>query len=331
MSSRCRGCAAMLIAACFATAAYSAPLPRLAIESGSLTVSGVSSGGYMATQFQLGYSRIVAGAGVIAAGPWGCSRGSLLRALADCLDRATSVPDAPGLVALARTTAATGAIDPLDGLKPARVWLFHGTRDETVASPVAVALVEFYRPFVTAANLRVVDTVAAPHGVPTEADGASCDHTATPYLYACHYDGIGEMLSFLYRGGAAGARSAAGELSRFDQAPYDPAGTLAPQGYLYVPRSCSAQAPCRLHVAFHGCRQGSDFVGETFVREAGYNRWADDNRLVVLYPQTQKSMMLPLNPQGCWDWWGYAGVDYATHDGKQMAAVRAMVRALAGF
>ena len=327
----CRRIATTLLAASVAAGAYAAPLPRLAIENGSLTVSGVSSGGYMATQFQLGYSRIVAGAGVIAAGPWGCSRGSLLRALGDCLDKMTSAPDVPGLIALARTTAATGAIDPLDGLKPARVWLFHGTHDETVAASVAAALVEFYRPFVAASNLHVVDTVAAPHGVPTEAAGASCDRTAAPYLYACHYDAVGEMLTFLYRGAATGAHAAAGELRRFDQAPYDPTGTLAPQGYLYVPRACSAHAPCRLHVAFHGCRQGSDFVGERYVNEAGYNRWADDNRLVVLYPQTQKSMMLPLNPQGCWDWWGYAGVDYATHDGKQMAAVRAMVHAVAGF
>jgi hypothetical protein len=29
------------------------PLPRLAIERGSLTVSGVSAGGYMATQYQV--------------------------------------------------------------------------------------------------------------------------------------------------------------------------------------------------------------------------------------------------------------------------------------
>ena len=326
-----RGTAAIVIAISLVAGARAAPLPRLAIDGGSLTVSGVSSGGYMATQFQLSFSRVVGGIGVFAAGPWGCARDSLVRALADCLDRPTSAPDVPALVELARTAAAAGTIDPLEGLAATRVWLFHGTRDELVAPPVAAALAEFYRSFVAPPNLRVVDTFAAPHGVPTEAAGASCDRTAPPYLYACRYDGVGEMLTFLYRGAATATHSPPGLLTRFDQARYDPQGTLAAQGYLYVPRGCDRHAPCRLHIAFHGCRQGTEFVGEAYVRDAGYNRWADSNRLIVLYPQAQKSLVWPLNPQGCWDWWGYAGADYATHNGPQVAAVRAMVRALAGF
>ena len=35
---------------------------------------------------------------------------------------------------------------------------------------------------------------------------------------------------------------------------------------------------------------------------------------------------LTANPDGCWDWWGYAGDDaYFTCDGKQMRAVRAII------
>ena len=88
---------------------------------------------------------------------------------------------------------------------------------------------------------------------------------------------------------------------------------------------------CRLHIAFHGCRQGADQGGEAFVRDAGYNRWADAHGLVVLYPQARRSLLLPMNPEGCWDWWGYSGARYAVRDGPQVGAVRAMVRALAGF
>ena len=117
----------------------------------------------------------------------------------------------------------------------------------------------------------------------------------------------------------------------FEQSPYDPTGSLAPRGYLYVPRACAGRQPCRLHVAFHGCRQGAEFVGEAFVRDAGYNRWADAHGLVVLYPQAKRSRLWPLNPEGCWDWWGYSDENYATRDGREVAAVRAMVRALAGF
>jgi poly(3-hydroxybutyrate) depolymerase len=199
---------------------------------------------------------------------------------------------------------------------------------------VTRAHAEFYRGFVPAANPRYHDDRAVGHGVPTEAAGGSCDTTAPPYLYACGYDGVGEMLAFLYGAALAtppATATAAGSLTSFEQAPYDPGGSLAARGYLYVPRACAGRQPCRLHVAFHGCRQGADFVGESFVRDAGYNRWADAHRLVVLYPQTRRSPLLPMNPDGCWDWWGYTDEHYATRDGPQVAAVRAMVRALAGF
>ncbi|HEY6898981.1 MAG TPA: hypothetical protein VI279_17105, partial [Rhodocyclaceae bacterium] len=36
----------------------------------------------------------------------------------------------------------------------------------------------------------------------------------------------------------------------------------------------------------HGCKQSFDNIGETFVRHAGYNEWADTNRIIILYPQT---------------------------------------------
>ncbi len=286
----------------------------------------------MATQFHVSFSSVVRGAGVFAAGPWDCARGSLARAFGDCLGRAESAPQAAALVELAQAAAAAGQIDPLGGLATARVWLFRGSRDGTVAAPVTRALADFYRAFVGEPGLRYLDDRAVGHGIPTLSAGAPCEVTAAPYLNACGYDGVGEMLAFLYgERSLAPPAAAAGTLSRFGQSAYDPGGNLATQGYLYVPRACVGRGPCRLHIAFHGCRQGADFVDEAFVRDAGYNRWADAHRLVVLYPQVRRSQFLPLNPEGCWDWWGYTGERYAMRDGPQIAAVRAMVRALAGF
>jgi poly(3-hydroxybutyrate) depolymerase len=63
---------------------------------------------------------------------------------------------------------------------------------------------------------------------------------------------------------------------------------------------------------------------DTFARLAGYNEWADANRIVVLYPQAESIPPFP-NPRGCWDWWGYTDGNYATRSGKQMAAIRAMI------
>jgi hypothetical protein len=36
-----------------------------------------------------------------------------------------------------------------------------------------------------------------------------------------------------------------------------------------------------------------------------------------------------MNPNGCWDWWGYSGEDYATKKGAQMQAVKQLIEAVA--
>jgi poly(3-hydroxybutyrate) depolymerase len=62
------------------------------------------------------------------------------------------------------------------------------------------------------------------------------------------------------------------------------------------------------------------------VREAGYNRWAESNGLIVLYPQAIKRYSPSVfNPRGCWDWWGYTGATYHTQAGPQIRAVKAML------
>jgi poly(3-hydroxybutyrate) depolymerase len=105
--------------------------------------------------------------------------------------------------------------------------------------------------------------------------------------------------------------------------------SMGATGYAYVPASCASER-CRVHVAFHGCRQGAEEIGERFVRDAGYNRWADTNRLIVLYPQAvARYVFWTFNPRGCWDWWGYSGSGYATRDAPQIRAVMAMVERIA--
>jgi poly(3-hydroxybutyrate) depolymerase len=63
-------------------------------------------------------------------------------------------------------------------------------------------------------------------------------------------------------------------------------------------------------------------VGFDYVYEAGFSGWAD---LVVLFPQAVSS---DVNPNGCWDWWGYTGPAYASNIGVQMRAVWSIVQDL---
>ena len=88
------------------------------------------------------------------------------------------------------------------------------------------------------------------------------------------------------------------------------------------------QGECRVHISFHGCNQNAEAIGDQYAQQVGLNEWADSNNTVVLYPQTKKSMFMPLNPQACWDWWGYTGDNYATKGAMQITAVMNMVNAL---
>jgi poly(3-hydroxybutyrate) depolymerase len=311
-------------------AAATTPLPKLNLAS-DLTVSGLSSGGYMAAQFHVAFSNQVQGAAIIAAGPVYCAQNSLAVAFGKCLNQAGSQPDLAAAATYLKAQQQAGAIDNLNNLKDDKVWLFHGTADVTVASSVSDALTAQYQTWVAPNNLRYVNDQKFAHHFPTNStSGNDCLTSEAPFLGNCQYDAAGLMLAHLLPKLAPKAVAASGTLHLINQFEMAAAakGQLAETGYLYVPQSCSKGQKCQLHVSFHGCKQYAGAVGDAYARGTGLNEYADTNRLVVLYPQTEKSSVAPLNPSGCWDWWGYSGENYATKKGPQMAAVKQLIDAL---
>jgi hypothetical protein len=103
-------------------------------------------------------------------------------------------------------------------------------------------------------------------------------------------------------------------------------------GYAYVPKNCSDGQQCKLHMAFHGCVQYHGKVGDAYILHSGYNKWADTNNMIIIYAQTIASSISPMNPNGCWDWWGYCGnpTTYDTVKGSQMAAMRDIISRVSG-
>ena len=320
------------------------PLPALGALDTGVTVSGISSGGFMAVQFQVAHSARVGGVGVLAGGPYECAEGSMWRALDDCM-----APSAPAQVAdVARTRARieararAGMIDPPAGLGDDRAWVLSGEADETVAPAVVDALAAFYRATLAEGALRAVKVPGAGHAMISVADpqANACATSAPPFINRCgEFDAAGELLAHLLGPLAPRVARPAGELLAFDQRPFVAGDafdlSLAEQGYVYVPPGCR-DGGCRVHLALHGCRQGEAQIGRRFVEGAGYNEWADANRLIVLYPQVRPrsgfafgSWRWVYNPKGCWDWWGYSGADYATREGGQIRALRAMLARLA--
>lgn len=331
------------------------PLPALNIDIGQTSVSGISSGGFMAVQFQVAHSAIVKGAGVVAGGPYDCAQGDLVTATTRC--SCTGEPylncrvgdDSTDVPALLRTTArlfAAGLIDDPANLAGQKTLILAGLEDPLVPRTISAQLADFYRGAgVPAANVSTVTLDHAGHTFPTKGFGNACAVTGDPYLGKCGFDSAKAILEWIY-GPLKASKSgkAKGRFQKFDQRPYipqDPAPGFAwssgldSSGWVYVPDNCAKGEPCRLHVALHGCKQGHSYLplkppaggglyyGTTFLANAGYDRLADANHLVILFPQ---AVSVPLrNPNGCWDWWGYTNRHYADRQGVQIRALRAMV------
>ena len=305
-------------------------LPPLKLDPARITVSGISSGAYMAQQMHLAFSDRLAGAAYLAGGPWHCAQGSLSTALAQCMTPAQGKgPDIATLATAAREAAKAGRIAPLAGLAGDQVLILHGKGDETVSESLSVASSELYRAIAPEAKLSVDLGRAFSHTFPTLDAGASCAVSAAPYIGHCGFDAAGTIFEKLLGKPRRSADRAQGSVRSFDQDLYrgESDAFLAGKGYVYVPEACAKGSRCGLHIVFHGCQQNADTIGEKFVREAGYNRWADAYDVVVLYPQT-RATLAPLNPKGCWDWWGFSGQNYDTREGVQLRAIATMSAAL---
>jgi poly(3-hydroxybutyrate) depolymerase len=317
-------------------------LPQLGIDVKQTSASGLSAGAYMAGQVQVAHSTEMIGAALVAGGPYGCAEtGSgvlpaaarnVTRALEGCMAdklRSEGVPDISELTERAKALANEGKIDPLTGLATDKVYLFSGGSDHIVAPSIVQAAKDFYIQAGVAEDKIKFDTRKdAGHAFLTTDSGTSCGVSASPFVGDCDYDQAGAILKWLYGDLAAASDKPAGKFIRFDQPQFskDSAANLSKEGIVYVPASCSKEANCRLHIALHGCEQNINTVGMTFVEGSGFARWADTNRLVILFPQVSASV---LNPKGCWDWWGYTGDDYLTKDAPQIAAIWKMVEGLA--
>ena len=319
--------AVILITACGTEEpAVSAESVSYNVDSSRISVSGVSSGAMMATQLHVAHSSLFNGVALLSGGPWYCAQGSMKRGLGPCM-KGGDIDNAQ-LIAAVKQAEADGAIDSLANLADDRAWVFHATLDEAVAEAVSQAAIAFYTEFMPHESVKYVGNVEAAHGFPTLETGVACNEMAEPYLNACDYDAAGRLLATLY-GELKPAVATAADLREISQPGADDA-TMLDHALLYVPESCADGEACGLHVALHGCLQSTDYIDDAFAKGAGYNEWAEANRLLILYPQAASSKIAPVNPMGCWDWWGYTDDSYATKAGPQVKVIKATMDALAG-
>jgi poly(3-hydroxybutyrate) depolymerase len=319
-----------------------AGLPALGADLSRTSVSGLSSGGYMAGQFHLAHSKTVTGAAILAAGPFGCAESpgaeafpyfpaaiayNLAQALSGCMASSSSsadVLDSKKLLRRAAALAEEGKIDPLSNLQRSKVYLYLGGGDHTVARAVVEAARDFYLAAgVPAANIEFVFNRRGGHAFLTAGRGEACEKSDPPFVNDCNYDQAGTILGLFYGPLAPKGAAKDGNFITFAQSDYAPSrAALAEEGSAYVPAACRAQPRCRVHIVFHSCKQSQAEVGGAVIRDTGFADWAETNNLVVLFPQVAAST---LNPLSCWDWWGYTGLGFLTRTAPQIKAVEAML------
>ena len=335
MTTPLRLAAAALALAGIAAHAAS-PLPALNVDKTKISVSGLSSGAFMANQLGYAYASTFMGVGVFAGGPYMCAGHANYTA---CMYNATISAGALSTMQSDLNNWSGTSNDALAAVARQKVFMWVGSADYTVGpNPMAAVKTQYTNNGVPAANLFYKQQSGAGHTFPTDFAGAgdnSCGTTASPYVSNCAYDGAGAMLAQFY--GTLAARNdapAAANYVQFDQTPYTAGNPgMAATGWVYVPAACAGGAQCKLHVALHGCLQNYAQIGADFIQNTGYTRWADTNAIVVLFPQTQVDNTSRAtaasgslaNPNGCWDWIGWYGTNFARQAGTQMAAIKAMV------
>jgi predicted esterase len=327
------------------------------------SVSGISSGAFMAVQFGVAHSAIVKGVGATAGGPYFCAETLLNQhmntriLLSRCMQGDPAFPAIPitpadldRLIGETEAMADRGDIDPTAHLADQKVWLFHGYNDGLVKQAVSDALYSFYAHY-TPTKVFYKDNLPAGHAqvidyCPQALSNCDCSRTGDEYIKNCAYDSAGKILQHIYGELKPKASRLEGNFVEFAQDEFarDLIGkeganaiSMAGTGYAYIPKSCAAQQPCRVHVALHGCEQYAGKIGDAFLKSAGYNEWADTNDIIVLYPQTTSSYarLGVVNPMGCWDWWGYNQItdstgNYVTKKGLQISTIKRMLDRLAG-
>ena len=303
------------------------------VDTTGITVSGLSAGAFFANQLLVAYSDVFSGMGAIAGGPYLCAQGTLTGAITHGL-WGDPAPDVDYLVMQTRSLEEHGAVANLRNLEEARIWLFHGAHDETVSEATSESLARYCERFTRAHNIKVIDNIDVRHAMPTDTFARE-KHTGVsePYITNVGYDAAGALLEHLY-GPLKPRTEATGEIVEFNQSEFLPGARwhgMDHTGFLYLPTGAREGRPCKLHVALHGCEQYAAKLGQTFVREAGYNAWAEANDIIVLYPQTFPTVtFVVFNPKGCWDWFGADDAQYFTRAGRQQRAIVRMVERLAG-
>lgn len=298
------------------------------LNSQTVTVSGLSSGAMMAAQMLVAESATIKGAGLVGGGPYSCSKGSLTEAF-QCIEKPETI-QIEQIFKLTSQLEKENKIDSLKNLKNHDLFILNTTQDHVVLPAAGFKSFEYFKKYIALENIKAEFNLTGGHSFPTLSSGNACDYEGSPWVNNCGYDAAKNILEKLtHKNLIAGIQKYENLYTVNLNLNLEAGSSLNALGYVYVPPACLKKSKksisCDLHVVFHGCRQTLDEAGAEFITLAGYNDWAENNNIVILYPNVIKSFF---NPKGCWDWWGYTGANYNTKDAPQIRSLMSLIKTL---
>lgn len=162
-----------------------------------VSVSGVSSGAYMAAQLAVAYSSVFTGAGLIAGGPYFCAQNippsEIDKIKLICMNGGTIPDDIRPYVYETDARAETGDIDPTSNIAKQKIFIFNSITDQIInpgLGYLSKLYFDYYKADVVAYNALgllnpayVNYTVA--HGMPTQIKHYDAYYDASDRLLPC--------------------------------------------------------------------------------------------------------------------------------------------------
>lgn len=299
------------------------PLPALNIQR--VALAGISSGAFMAIQYQIAYPEDLIGVGSLAGGTWNCSQGKWQIARDQCMKQPDKI-DLNQLFNKLENLKNNQQIGNLNLIKNHRIFLFQGQGD-TVINPKSVDHLKKFLDVFSPTILKKSD-INSGHGYPTLKTTQACDQNQIPWLVNCNYDLSAEMLTWFFGPLENKEKAKEESLWAFDQNELSSTQTkVADNGHIYIPQACHKKS-CDALIMLHGCLMGPALLGTQFIHGTELNDWAEANNLVVVYPATTRSLG---NPNGCWDWFAYTGEDFLSRSAPQILFLNRIIMRLRAY
>eukprot|EP01084_Bolivina_argentea_P290594 499198_1 len=291
------------------------------------SVSGGSSGSCFVTQHSVAYSSDIIGVAVLFGAPYMCMSDP------NCQKNPSQI-NITHLQDITKQFASEGLIDNWHNIQPQNCYGYSGTKDTVVPTAMAQKSVDYYSAFGSKTLFK--SDIPSEHAMITNFYGNPCNALESPYIDNCNFDLAGALLQFIHGKLLPPMNNSLVPYSNLiviDQSQFVPKGKTTHSismdniAFVYIGSNCiihPLKNGCRLHVTYHGCLQGAHYINDTLARNGGFNGWGETNNFVILYPQVIPNAAIG-NPEGCWDWWGYSGKNYAWKNASQLQTVTNMI------